>query len=83
MKGSWSQDWAPQLLSSTSPFVREARSGRFTLIGIDARHVGLNYSKASPGARDWPLSYYERDANDFAVALEVLTIFHGFLQFIS
>ena len=50
--------------------MRAARAGQLTLLALDARHVGLNYSPASP--RRLPLNYYESDAVDFAAALEVL-----------
>ena len=49
--------------------MRAARAGQLTLLGLDARNVGLNYSPASP--RRWPLNYYESDAVDFAAALDV------------
>ena len=67
--GSFTTDWRPQLLTEASPFVRAARAGQLTLLALDARHVGLNYSSSSP--RHWPLNYYESDAVDFAAALEV------------
>lgn len=57
----------PLQLSADGPFSKGAFADRYKLFCVDPR----GYGQSRPPDRDYPLNFYDRDAEDLATAMQV------------